>query len=251
MALPGIGRSTAGAILALAHDRPFPILDGNVKRVLCRFHGIDAWPGSVEKELWKLAADSVPVRGAAAYTQAIMDLGATVCLRRRPLCSACPLMQDCRALRDGITDQLPVAKPRAPTPLRQAVFVFLENEAGELLLLRRPPAGIWGGLWSVPECPPGRDAADWVQEEFGCRIAGLETYPTLRHTFSHFRLDIRPERIRIDGAAAIGDADGQVWLQPKDAIAYGVPAPVRRLILEISASRETLNGKNGEVRKAG
>ena len=156
VALPGIGRSTAGAILALSHGDRHPILDGNVKRVLCRYHGIEGWPGrgAIERTLWTLAERHTPHEGVAAYTQAVMDLGATLCVRSRPLCSLCPIEAGCTARRDGTQARIPAPRPRRAVPHRQTAFLVLRDASGALLLERRPPSGIWGGLWCFPECDP-------------------------------------------------------------------------------------------------
>lgn len=232
LALPGIGRSTAGAILALAQNQPLPILDGNVKRVLCRRQGLRGWPGTRENEaqLWQLAAELVPAECAAEYTQAIMDLGATVCTRTQPRCTECPAADDCVARQRGLQDQIPEPRPRREIPVRNARLALIENAAGEILLERRPPAGIWGGLWSLPECPPGADVVDWVRQRFGWQVAGVEAAPAFRHTFTHFHLDIAPLRVRLGAAAGIADAEQLAWQRPGTDPERGVAAPIRRLI---------------------
>src|SRR5690606_12654651 len=153
LALPGIGRSTAGAILAQAWDERFPILDGNVKRVLCRIHGIDGWPGTpaIEKRLWTIADAQLPHARMADHPQAEMDFGATLCTRHDPACVICPLQRDCIALRDGRVDELPTPKPGKPLPERHAFALLLRDAQGRVLLQRRPPTGIWAALWSLPE----------------------------------------------------------------------------------------------------
>jgi A/G-specific adenine glycosylase len=233
MALPGIGRSTAGAILALSADRPFPILDGNVKRVLSRYHAVPGWPGrrQVEDELWRLSASHLPQKRAGAYTQAIMDLGATLCTRSHPRCDDCPLGNSCRARREGLQAQLPGKKPRRALPTRSTVFAMIENRDGEILLERRPPSGVWGGLWSFPECAPERDMADWLRERFGWSAKEIQQRPLLRHTFTHFHLDIQPVRVRLRaGGGRVAEADDMVWLKPAPDMNRGLAAPVRKLI---------------------
>ena len=235
--LPGIGRSTAGAILALARNRPHPILDGNVRRVLCRYHAVPGWPGrrEVENRLWDLAARYTPRRRAADYTQAIMDLGATLCTRTRPACAACPVAAGCAAREAGEQQRYPEKKPRKTLPVRQACFTILENPSGEVLLQRRPPAGIWGGLWSFPECPEGEDVASWIRRVYGSEIRGLEQEGPLRHTFSHFHLDITPVRaVLARGAAAVRDQEDVVWVDPGGELTLGVAAPVRKLLQSLS-----------------
>lgn len=233
MALPGIGRSSAGSILALSRNRRLPILDGNVKRVLCRHEAIHGWPGrrEVETQLWARATALVPETNPAAYTQAIMDLGATVCVRGRPRCGECPVSDTCEAKRLGLETVLPEPRPRKDVPVRRARLALIENAAGEILLERRPAAGIWGGLWSLPECPADDDAADWVRERFGWSVAGVETAPEFRHTFSHFHLDILPLRIRLSGeVSGVADAGEIAWRQPGAELDLGVAAPIRKLI---------------------
>ncbi|HET9834885.1 MAG TPA: A/G-specific adenine glycosylase, partial [Rhodanobacteraceae bacterium] len=193
-ALPGIGRSTAGAILALAYGERFPILDGNVKRVLTRFHGVHGWPGErvVEQRLWVLAERNTPDERIADYTQAIMDLGATVCTRARPRCEECPLANDCVAHKQGLTDELPQARPVRELPRKETVMLILRDAQDRILLQRRGASGVWSGLWSLPEAED-RAAADRI----AASLAGLdptqaEALPPLLHVFTHYRLRIHP-----------------------------------------------------------
>ena len=235
MALPGIGRSTAAAILALSFGDRHAILDGNVKRVLCRYHSIEGWPGgsSVAKRLWAIAEAQTPDDDLAAYTQALMDLGATVCTRRQPRCEDCPLNGDCLALAEGREAELPQRKPRKSTPLRQTVFVIVRDPRGRVLLERRPPAGIWGGLWSFPECKPGTDVGAWCQEHLGVAVTPVRELDVLRHTFSHFRLDIQPTLLNIDvrGAVnAVKDSPERQWYEVDGTERIGLAAPVTRLL---------------------
>ena len=238
VALPGIGRSTAGAILALSHGDRHPILDGNVKRVLCRYHGIGGWPGEgrVERTLWELAERHTPHEDVAAHTQAIMDLGATLCLRSRPLCAMCPLEADCAARREGAQARYPAPRPRRETPRRETAFLVLRDPGGALLLERRPPAGIWGGLWCFPECAPGADVEAVCRSRFGVRPAATTALAPIAHGFTHFKLDVYPILVEVDGddgaaaagpdgprrsssAAAATGADGPRRHSPGDAVA--------------------------------
>ncbi len=243
MSLPGIGRSTAGAILALARNQPQSMLDGNVKRILCRYYGIRGWPGAkaVENKLWEIAAGLVPARRAAEYTQAIMDLGATICLRTQAQCPACPLKINCAASRHDLQDVLPERKPKKVLPQREAVFVILENRHGEILLERRPPVGIWGGLWSLPECAAGQELAAWVRQNYGLKARRRPAPAAFRHTFSHFHLHIQPVRLKTDetGGAAMQVQEGKerCWRAPQEAVALGVAAPIKRLILACAKAK--------------
>jgi A/G-specific adenine glycosylase len=230
-ALPGIGRSTAGAILALATDQRHPILDGNVKRVLARHGAVAGWPGNqrVEAKLWTLAEARTPKTLVADYTQAIMDLGATLCTRSAPHCTECPVAADCRARIRGSQARYPGPKPRKTMPVRRTRMLMLIAE-GAVLLEKRPPAGIWGGLWGFPELASGEDMAGWCRARFGAAPRSLKAHAELRHTFSHFHLDIEPWEVRLSGAAAVADADTTRWqplgLTPK----LGLAAPVKRLL---------------------
>ena len=227
VALPGIGRSTAGAILALSHGDRHPILDGNVKRVLCRYHGIGGWPGEgrIERALWGFAERHTPREDVAAYTQAIMDLGAALCVRSRPLCAMCPLEADCTARREGAQAKYPAPRPRRETPRRETAFLVLRDPDGALLLERRPPAGIWGGLWCFPECDPGADVEAVCRSRFGVRPAATTALAPIAHGFTHFKLDVHPILVEVDGddgstaagpgeprrhssGAAVADSDG-------------------------------------------
>lgn len=196
--LPGIGRSTAGAILAQAYDERHPILDGNVKRVLARYHAIDVpLQGSdIEHRLWGLADRHTPRRRIADYTQAIMDLGATLCRRTQPQCVRCPLRTDCAAYAEGRPEAYPRPKPRKKVPVRSVRMLLIRDGDGHVLLQRRPPTGIWGGLWGLPECHTD-DIKRWSRTALGLEIAPQRRWPTLRHSFSHFHLDIHPIPARL------------------------------------------------------
>jgi A/G-specific adenine glycosylase len=230
-ALPGIGRSTAGAILAQAHGQRFAILDGNVKRVLTRYHGIHGHPGqsAVEKLLWQHAESHTPTTRLADYTQAIMDLGATLCVRSRPRCDACPLASDCVAYRDNLTAQLPSRKPAKALPIRATVMVLLRDRDGRVLLERRGPQGVWSGLWSLPEASSTDDA--WRLAQRHARIDDARTLAAFTHVFSHYRLAIEPLLFdRATAHAAIADNPDLRWCTATEAAALGLPAPVRALL---------------------
>lgn len=239
MALPGIGRSTAGAILALAAEQLHPILDGNVKRVLTRLHAIEGWPGSkdVENELWQLASHHTPHRRTAHYTQAIMDLGATLCTRARPLCDRCPAQSRCLAYGQGRVADFPTPKPRGALPIRRTQLLVVRDAAAAVLLTKRPPTGIWGGLWSLPECAVDADITEWCRHRLGLDVREEQRWPVVRHTFSHFHLDIHPVLLRIGArAAALMDDTESVWYNPQQPQQLGLAAPIQRLLNQLTAS---------------
>lgn len=230
-ALPGIGRSTAGAILAQAHGLRFAILDGNVKRVLARFHGIAGHPGqsAVEKQLWLRADEHTPSTRVADYTQAIMDLGATLCVRSRPLCEACPLNADCVALREHLTAVLPTRKPVKRIPTRSTVMLILRDAQGRVLLERRGPQGVWSGLWSLPEAEDHEAA--WRRAQQLAILDDAQALDPFTHTFSHYRLQVEP--LFFDSAhalRAVADNDTLRWCSASARDALGLPAPVRTLL---------------------
>ncbi|MFA5081672.1 MAG: A/G-specific adenine glycosylase [Hydrogenophilaceae bacterium] len=229
-ALPGIGRSTAAAIAAFSFGERRAILDGNVKRVFCRLFGVDGWPGdkAVEGRLWQLAEALLPERAIKPYTQGLMDLGATLCRRARPDCLRCPFADDCIANRDGRQAELPAARPRKPLPEKATVMLVLWH-AGEILLQKRPPTGIWGGLWSLPECAPGEDVVA-AARRLGYVAEDLAALPGLTHTFSHFRLAIQPRALTVARRQAGAREPGSLWLTPAEASEAALPTPVRRII---------------------
>jgi A/G-specific adenine glycosylase len=231
VALPGIGRSTAGAILALAFGVRAPILDGNVKRVLARHEAVAGWPGTaaVANALWRIAEDHTPARRVADYTQAMMDLGATVCTRRRPACADCPVAEDCAARETGTTGDYPGRRPGRDKPRRETTMV-LAVRGGALYMERRPPAGIWGGLWSLPEVA-GDAVGEWCRRVLDDDGAPRESWYPLRHSFSHFDLDIHPVVVRVAAASRrVADGDDVTWYELDHAPPGGIAAPVRTLI---------------------
>jgi A/G-specific adenine glycosylase len=239
-ALPGIGRSTAGAILSLALGQHHPILDGNCKRVLARCFAIPGWPGSsaVLAQLWALAEALTPIEQVADFNQAMMDLGATLCKRSRPACSLCPLADCCQALAQDAVGAYPAPKPRKPTPLRVAQLLLIQDQQGQVLLQRRPPAGIWGGLWTPPELSVDADARHWCRSQLEASVRRLEMLPRRRHTFSHFQLEMRPVWVTLDSATArIGDQPDATWIDPAQPGVLGLPAPIRSLLTELAAKR--------------
>lgn len=240
-ALPGIGRSTAGAILALAHGQRFAILDGNVKRVLTRFHGVHGDPGErvIEQRLWALAERNTPNARIADYTQAIMDLGATVCTRTKPRCDECPLSGDCIARRQALTDQLPQRRRARALPQKHTVMLALCDVEGRVLLQRRGASGVWSGLWSLPEAHD-RASADRTAALLARLETQAETLPSFLHTFTHYRLQAQPLLWRdVRATPVVADAPDQRWCAREDLAALGIPAPVRNLLNAIVPDRCT------------
>jgi A/G-specific adenine glycosylase len=238
--LPGIGRSTAAAIASFAFGARATILDGNVKRVLARVFGIEGFPGEkrVENAMWTLAESLLPAEASndavSAYTQGLMDLGATLCVRGKPDCARCPFAPDCVANTTGRQRALPAARPKKAVPTRRTWMLVL-RDGDEVLLEKRPPSGIWGGLWSLPEAADESSLAERVRAFGGA--APLAPLAPLTHTFTHFRLDIEPriaELAPVTDAASVGvveAGDAQTaWVALRDIDAYGVPAPVRKLL---------------------
>ncbi len=232
IALPGVGRSTAGAILSLACNERHPILDGNVKRVLARYHAVDGWPGrtAVSNKLWALADAHTPRQDVAGYTQAIMDLGATVCTRHRPGCKCCPLRDDCAAFKLDAVTRYPGRREAKEKPLRHTQMV-LAHVNGAVYLQRRPATGIWGGLWSLPELADENDVTQWCEQELNVRPAELDRWRTMRHSFTHYDLDIQPIAVRLPAqSSTVRDTEDRIWYRIGSPPPGGMPAPVSKLI---------------------
>lgn len=234
VALPGIGRSTAAAICSFAFGQAQPILDGNVKRVFARHFLIEGWPGlpKVEKEMWHLAEQLMPQADVSAYVQGLMDLGATVCTRSKPRCGECPLRDRCGALVQGKVSVLPAARPRKALP-EKSVTMLLLLQGDEILLEKRPPSGIWGGLWSLPEIDAGSDAQATARERYGIETVVLPALPLLSHTFTHFRLHITPQPLRVTDRLPLLQQDASIMLNREDAIGAALPTPVRKLLRQL------------------
>ncbi|MCP3870859.1 MAG: A/G-specific adenine glycosylase [Gammaproteobacteria bacterium] len=242
--LPGIGRSTAGAILSFAMGQSHSILDGNVKRVLARCFAVAGWPGrtAVSKQLWALTDQLTPRRATGHYNQAMMDLGAGVCTRSRPDCKTCPLVDICVAHNSGETAKYPGSKPRKDIPVKSVKMLMVLNQERELLLEKRPPSGIWGGLWSLPECPSDHDPTIWCSNQLGIEGTLRGQWKPRRHTFSHFHLDITPVELTVDGPAnCVMDGNHRVWYNSASNDSHGLAAPVARLIDEL---QQRLPGEN-------
>ena len=235
VALPGIGRSTAGAILAQAWGDRHPILDGNVKRVLARYHGVGGWPGtpSVEKQLWLHAAAHVPESRLADYTQAQMDFGATLCTRFDPDCIACPLQAGCVALQSGRVAELPTPRPGKPLPERSAVVLLARDDNARVLLQRRPSTGVWAALWSLPEAADIGSARDWFDRHVAGDYESGKSVAPVAHAFTHYRLQLQP--LCWEGVAMrpqVADNDDLRWFDRAQLDSLGIPAPIRKLLQE-------------------
>ena len=245
VALPGIGRSTAGAILALARNERHAILDGNVKRVLARYHGVDGWPGTtaVANKLWSLAERHTPDVRIADYTQAMMDLGATLCTRSSPRCGECPLAADCAAHAVGRESEYPGRKPKRAKP-RKATRMVLVRCGTAIWLERRPASGIWGGLWSFPELDEHADVDAWCESTFAVAPRAVASLDVVRHSFTHFDLEIRPITVRLDECSRkVADAGRRAWYDLHDPGKLGLAAPVAGLLEQLR--KESTDGTNG------
>jgi A/G-specific adenine glycosylase len=241
--LPGIGRSTAGAILAQACGARFAILDGNAKRVLARYHAVDGWPGEREAqaELWALAERHTPHERVADYTQAIMDLGAMLCTRARPACTVCPLAETCAACRAGTQAKYPAPRPKRARGRRAVTVLVVEDPEGCVLLARRPARGIWGGLYSFPELADGDTAAEWCARTLGANVAAERALATIAHGFTHFDLDLEPRWLRLAAAPrVVQDRDDFLWHRPSAAPSVGIPAPVAALFGALTSGAKEL-----------
>lgn len=230
-ALPGVGRSTAGAILSLAFNKPVPILDANVKRVLCRFHGVTSPPGeqSTETALWAFAEGHTPADRPGDYTQAIMDFGATHCRRSAPACGACPVHERCVAFAKGMQDRLPTPAPRRDRPARAVrAFVLIDPEDA-CLLEQRDATGVWGGLWSPVERPFDKDVRSFVRE-WDIDVARSATPPPFRHSFTHFHLDVTPHYLWVRRRPAATEGGRFTWYRPGGGQEIGLSGVARRLL---------------------
>lgn len=239
VALPGVGRSTAGAILSLACGQTHAILDGNVKRVLARFFAIEGWPGNtrVADVLWQKAEQFTPrltfKDRIADYNQAMMDLGAGICTRSRPQCTACPLQSTCSACQSGQQTDYPGKKPGKIIPVKQTKMLMLLNPMHGVLLERRPPTGIWGGLLGFPELASHQSPGTWCKQTLGLKATHQIEWPVTRHTFSHFHLDITPVLLHVDNPSdRVMEAERWVWYKD-DSTTGGLAAPVKRLLTEL------------------
>ena len=208
-----------------------PILDGNVKRVLARGFGIDGFPGErkVENRLWQLAESLLPRDGIETYTQALMDLGATVCTRGKPACGRCPLRGECVALKDNRVGELPAARPRKAIPRRSARYLILRHE-NRVLLEQRPPSGIWGGLLCLPELADGEDPQQVARQRYACTIDSAQAQPPLTHGFTHFKLTLQPLSCHVTSIEPHAAQAGLQWLALDTLDQAALPTPIRKLL---------------------
>jgi A/G-specific adenine glycosylase len=245
--LPGIGRSTAGAILSIACGQRASILDGNVKRVLARYKRVAGWPGqsAVHQKLWDIAEQFTPAQRSADYTQAMMDLGATVCTRSSPNCAHCPLADDCQALTHGDQRDYPGKKPRKVLPVKSTCFLIVRsaaagsnNAAGtDIWLEKRPANGIWGGLWCFPEIDQPTIAKTRCLDLCGTEPVAVEVKTTFRHTFSHYHLDITPVVAELDASPlTVMEGSRQLWYDLRHPPQIGLAAPVATLLTKLAES---------------
>ncbi len=235
--LPGIGKSTAGAILAFCFGQHHAILDGNVKRVLTRHYGIEGYPGvrKVEQTLWDLAKKLTPERRVGDYTQAIMDLGATLCTRSRPDCPQCPVAESCEASRTQTQSRYPFRKPKAAKKQKEIAMLIIQRQSGEILLEKRAETGIWGGLWSVPEEAKDSDLLAAVKEKYGFQVDDTKPLDVMRHSFTHYDLLAHPHWIQItEKQLRIMDCEQLVWYNPGSPQNIGLPAVIDRLLAKIA-----------------
>jgi len=231
MALPGIGRSTAGAILAISAGRRHPILDGNVKRVLTRFYAVDGAPdeNATLEELWRLADENTPAKNVAVYTQAIMDLGATLCTRGKPRCDDCPIAADCRARIEGRQGELPAAKRKRGVRKQKHAVMLVARRATEVLLVQRPPSGIWGGLWCLPEFDHRDEAELYAATTLASAKLAHAPLPDIAHSFTHFDLVITPVVAKCRGETRVRDGTA-LWYDLTRPARVGLPAPIKTLL---------------------
>ena len=231
-ALPGIGRSTAGAISSIAFKIPATILDGNVKRVLARFSATAGWPGNsaVVQKLWLVAETYTPDIRIADYTQAMMDMGATLCTRSAPNCGACPLNKHCKSFRQGNPKDYPGKKPRKILPIQTQFLLMIHNAQGEVLLQQNPPLGLWGGLWVFPKADTEIGIAETCSR-LGLQIVSQTINPTKRHTFSHFHLDYQSVVLKTHiNSGMVAENDNHIWYNTAKPLSLGMPAPIKALL---------------------
>ena len=236
--LPGIGRSTAAAIAAFSSGERGAILDGNVRRVIARHAGIEGDPSAAATlaRMWSEAEARVPPRAIEAYTQGMMDLGATMCLPRKPRCDACPVSGDCFALLHDRIGELP-GKRRRSAGRRRRIAMLVVVSRGEVLLEKRPSAGIWGGLWSLPEAPADEPPDELLARDWGLEAAAIERLEPFEHAFTHFTLEVRPWRVTLRKSSRLAQGRGAVWMPLAEIPGAALPAPVKKLLLRNQSPR--------------
>lgn len=234
LSLPGIGRSTAAAISTFALDNPQPILDGNVKRVFARHYLIEGWTGTpaIANNMWRIAEQENPTESAIAYTQGLMDLGATICTRSKPKCNDCPLMKSCKAYANNKTHCLPTPKPKKVIPQKETTMLVIRI-GNEVLLEKRPQKGIWAGLWSLPEISMAEIAREVAQEKFGFTVEPDEPLAIINHAFTHYKLAITPQPLQVTSTPNQSQFSGHIWLTIEDAVGAAIPTPVRNILLSL------------------
>jgi len=244
--LSGIGRSTAAAILSIASNQKEAILDGNVKRVISRVFVVEGWPGKsdVLKKLWSLAEQTIPNTRNADYTQAIMDLGATLCTRSKPRCDDCPLQMDCLAFQQGKQTDYPTKKPKKIIPERHAVMLIIKNNQQEIFMQKRPPVGIWGSLWCFPQFDKKDIAEQWLSDNFELSLSDAYQLPSLKHTFSHFHLHIQPLIVpaKTPTSISVMEHDESLWYNITTEFNGGLAAPVQTLLNIVKGKQNDTNG---------
>ncbi|MGH1537097.1 MAG: A/G-specific adenine glycosylase [Gammaproteobacteria bacterium] len=254
VALPGIGRSTAAAILALSFNQPHAILDGNVKRVLARYYAVQGWPGqqAVEQQLWQHAEALLPTERFDEYTQAMMDLGATLCTRSQPKCSACPIQKSCEAYAQQRQGELPTSKPSKKMPQREVVMAIVQVSEGDSVWLeKRPPTGIWGGLYSFPEFEDHTKLESWLAKNFKNNSQRSQHLPVISHTFSHFKLHMHPRLIQVNKKPnGVMEDDHGVWYKLTNQ-KIGLAAPVKKVLEQVlNSNKEPPHESHGAMCEA-
>ncbi len=237
-ALPGIGRSTAGAILSFAKGQHHAILDGNVKRVLCRYYRIQGWSGhsKTQQALWTLSENITPKKRCDDFNQAMMDLGSSLCSRSKPQCSLCPLQKGCESFQHQQQNLYPQAKPKKTMPVKSAYLLMLLTPEGEVLLEKRPEHGIWGSLWSFPQCEKHDDIQVWLDKYHFKTINDIVIQTEFRHTFSHYHLQTSPVSITIAPPSSVMDDQHFIWFNPQKPLKLGMPTPITKLISQLNSS---------------
>lgn len=253
--LPGVGRSTAAAVLAISKQQHHAILDGNVKRVLARMYAVQGWPGDkhIADKLWQKAEQLTPKQSVADYTQAIMDFGATVCTRSKPGCGVCVFQAECKAFQQNAVSEFPNRKPKKTKPVKSTIFLICQNSTGQTLLQQRPPTGIWGGLWSFPEANKLEDVHSSLEQHLNLKVLEQHSMTPFRHTFSHYHMDVQPLLIKTKAMGnRISDHATMRWLDYSETQSLGLAAPVKKLLENLEEQRlENLYDANRSLRKAG